>query len=193
MTKKILVLDGHSDADTFCGALAQSYADGARESGHDVRVIHLNELEFDPVLHGGLASTQDFEQDLARVQGDLKWCEHVTLIHPLWWGAMPAKLKGLFDRVLLPGYAFTYGPEDILPVPLLDGREARVMVTSDTPDEYMYGPYKGAWFEVLSNQVLSLCGIIPKAMQNIAPVHSSTHEQRQAWLDEARAFGAAGA
>ncbi|MDN3719732.1 NAD(P)H-dependent oxidoreductase [Roseibium salinum] len=36
------------------------------------------------------------------------WCEHFVVVHPLWWGGLPAKLKGVFDRILLPGMAFRY-------------------------------------------------------------------------------------
>ena len=35
----------------------------------------------------------------AEVQEKIKWCEHVVLIYPVWSGAMPAVLKGFFDRV----------------------------------------------------------------------------------------------
>ena len=189
MSKKVLVLDGHNDGQSFCGALAQEYAAGAKDAGHEVRLVQVSALEFDPVLRGGLHNPQPLEQDLIAVQDDLTWCDHVLVVHPLWWGSAPAKLKGLFDRILTSGYAYKFTEDSLLPIPLLGGRQAHVIVTSDTPDEYMFGVYKGAWFEILKNQILDLCGITAQHMQSISPIHSSTAEQRSAWLSDAYEAG----
>ncbi|MGR3647866.1 MAG: NAD(P)H-dependent oxidoreductase, partial [Shimia sp.] len=40
--KRIFVLNGHPAAESLTGSVAQSYADAARKSGHDVRVVNLH-------------------------------------------------------------------------------------------------------------------------------------------------------
>ena len=44
---RILVLDGHPAPASLCRSLAQRYADAAREAGHELRVVHLHDLDFD--------------------------------------------------------------------------------------------------------------------------------------------------
>jgi putative NADPH-quinone reductase len=42
---------------------------------------------------------------------DLKWCDSIIFIYPTWWLNFPAVLKGYFDRVFLPGIAFSLPKE----------------------------------------------------------------------------------
>jgi NAD(P)H dehydrogenase (quinone) len=127
MAKKILVLDGHPAKGSFCGALAQTYADAAEKTGHDVRIVHLADLSFDPDLGSASFKTvKPLEADLEDFWASLEWCDHFVLAHPLWWGGMPAKLKGLIDRVFLPGKAFRYVSGKALPEKLLAGRTSEV-------------------------------------------------------------------
>ncbi|HET19631.1 MAG TPA: flavodoxin family protein, partial [Chromatiales bacterium] len=48
---RILIILGHPDSETYCGALEQAYARGADMAGAEVRRLNLGELEFDPLLH----------------------------------------------------------------------------------------------------------------------------------------------
>ena len=64
MSHSILILLGHPDRDSLCGALAQRYATAAENAGHRVRLIALGDLEFDPVLRHGYRQIQPLETDL---------------------------------------------------------------------------------------------------------------------------------
>jgi outer membrane protein TolC len=68
MPKRILVILGHPRTASFCGALADAYAEGAKAGGHEVRVISLGSLSFDPILHNGYAAVQPLEPDLVAAQ-----------------------------------------------------------------------------------------------------------------------------
>ncbi len=46
-TKRIFILDGHPAGASLSRALAEKYADEARNAGHAVRLTHLHELAFD--------------------------------------------------------------------------------------------------------------------------------------------------
>ncbi len=50
MGKKILVILGHPNTNSFCGALFRAYIDGAKTNSSEVREIKIGELKFDPVL-----------------------------------------------------------------------------------------------------------------------------------------------
>ena len=57
---------------------------------------------------------------------------------------MPAKLKGLFDRALLPGRAFDTRDTDWMgmPTPMLSGRTGRVIVTEQGDEVAALVPLK---------------------------------------------------
>jgi putative NADPH-quinone reductase len=121
MSKRVLVVLGHPSGESFCGALTECYVDGARSAGHDVRVLRLGALNFDPVLRAGYRQTQPLEPDLLKAQADITWAEHLAFIYPIWWGGIPALMKGFFDRVFLPGFAFRYQAGKAFPDPLHRG------------------------------------------------------------------------
>lgn len=138
MTKKILLLLGHPDRSGMCGKLADAYEDAARAAGHKIDRFNIGEMQFDPILHRGYRAVQELEPDLVRFQHLLKDADHFVIVHPIWWVGMPAILKGLFDRVWLPGSEFRYiktktGKRTIFWHRLMRGKTARIIVTSGTP------------------------------------------------------------
>jgi hypothetical protein len=87
------------------------------------------------------------------------------------WGGFPAKLKGWIDRVLLPGRTFTTEETTPigLPAPLLKGRTARVLITSDTPRSFMWLAYGDAIMRQLRGQILGFVGFKPVRITFFAP------------------------
>src|SRR6185312_3914996 len=53
--------------------------------------------------------THGFAPDLAREQQRFLNADLVVWLYPIWWGGMPAILKGWFDRVLAFGFAYADG------------------------------------------------------------------------------------
>ncbi|HEY4528334.1 MAG TPA: NAD(P)H-dependent oxidoreductase [Candidatus Paceibacterota bacterium] len=131
MSKRIFILLGHPDEDSFNCTLADEYQRGAEESGHEVRRMNISDMHFDPILHHGYRSIQELEPDLFSFQENVKWCGHFVIFYPSWWSTMPAMLKGLFDRAWLPGFAYKFTGEFTWQK-LMKGKSARVFVTSDT-------------------------------------------------------------
>jgi putative NADPH-quinone reductase len=136
--KKITILIGHPDADhTFTSELALLYEEAAKKAGHEVQKFHLGELHFDPILHKGYKVIQELEPDLKKLQESMNWCDHFVLFYPNWWCSMPALLKGLFDRMWLPGFAFKMrktkqGTPALGWYKKLKGKTSRVFILSGT-------------------------------------------------------------
>lgn len=47
--------------------------------------------------------------DVLALQARLRSAEHLVLVFPTWWFSLPSILKGWFDRVWSPGFAFDQG------------------------------------------------------------------------------------
>ena len=84
MSKKILVLCGHPDHESFSGEVASQYENAAREAGHEVVRVNLGQLHFDPILHKGYKEIQQLEPDLLDLQNRFREAEHIVLVYPNW-------------------------------------------------------------------------------------------------------------
>lgn len=129
-SRRIFILLGHPDEDSFNCTLADEYQRGAEAAGHEVRRMNLGDMRFDPVLRHGYRSIQELEPDLKSFQENVNWCEHFVIFYPTWWSAMPALLKGIFDRAWLPGFAYKF-TGSFSWKKLQRGKTARVIITSD--------------------------------------------------------------
>ena len=185
MGKRVVVIVGHPAADSWCRALADSYAAAARAGGHEVRMLQLAQLNFDPSLHEGYRQIQALEPDLLAAQGTVAWAEHVVIAYPIWWGSVPALLKGFLDRILLPGFAFKYRPGKAFPEQLLRGRSAQLLVSMDTPPWYFRWVYRMPGIVQLKKTTLEFCGIAPVKVAAFGPLIASSSAQRASWLVKA--------
>ncbi|MCE8538864.1 NAD(P)H-dependent oxidoreductase [Ruegeria pomeroyi] len=192
-TRKIIVLNGHPGQTSLSKSLCEAYAGAARDGGHQVRYHDLSQMRFDMDYgEGGYENTKPLEPELEEFLNDLEWAEHVVLATPLWWGAIPAKLKGLFDRALLPGRAFDTRNTNFIgvPAPLLTGRTARVLMTSDTPAMLLGLFYSNAIKKVLARQILGFVGIKPARFSTFAPATGAGGDRVGKWLRKAAQMGA---
>ncbi len=187
---RVLVLDGHPDASSLCGALAAEAAQAATARGAEVKLVRLSEMVFDPNLAGGYRTRQEMEPDLVAFLAALRWCETLILVHPMWWGAAPAKLKGLIDRVFLPGIAFAYEGDGHFPKKLLEGRTSRVLITTDTPIWYLWLGYRNGWKNVLRRQILDFVGLKVTHLKTIGPIRSATPAAIEGFKQAARKLAA---
>ncbi|MBB5722034.1 putative NADPH-quinone reductase [Loktanella ponticola] len=194
--KRIFVLNGHPASASLSKMLAEKYVDAATRAGHDIRVLHLHDLDFDPDFeNAGYSVVKPLEPDLETVQQDIDWSEHIVLLTPMWWGGVPAKLKGLIDRILLPGAAFDTRKTTRLglPMPMLGGRTARVIMTSDTPNWFFRLVHKNAMVRQLRGQVFAFVGIKPTRVTHLSAASQPKPATVAAWSRKVADLGAGGA
>ena len=192
MPQRILVILGHPSTSSLCCALADTYTHRAKSAGHDVRVLRLGQLTFDPVLHHGYTQIQPLEPDLLSAQSDILWATHLTFVFPIWWGGIPALMKGFLDRIFLPGFAFKYRAGKAFPDKLLSGRTAHLLVTLDTPPWYYRWFYRMPGIHQMRKTTLAFCGVRPIKTLMFGPVLGSTAVQRAKWLTQAAALAEKG-
>ena len=189
MSKKILVILGHPQKESLCGALAEAYAAGAIAEGGEVRTLALGDLAFDPILWNGYREIQPLEPDLVKAQELITWADHLVFVYPNWWGTMPALMKGFFDRTLLPNFAFKYRQDSPMWDKLLANRTAQLLVTMDTPPWYYRWVFKMPGHEQMKRTILGFCGIKVVKITEFAIVKKSLLAQRQKWLTIAKKLG----
>ena len=192
MPKRILVILGHPSPDSFCAALAAAYVDGARSAGHEVQLLALNKLAFDPVLHTSYTGEQTLEPDLQAAQSAILRAQHLVFVYPLWWGGLPALLKGFMDRVFLPGFAFRYLKGSSRCDRLLTGRSARLLVTMDTPPWYLRWVYRRPGHRQMKQATLEFCGISPVRISSLGVIKGASEKQLKNWLNQAEKLGGRG-
>ena len=158
---RTLIILGHPDKKSLCSAIADSYEKGACEKGGEVERINLHELSFNPNLKQGYRVPQTLEPDLLEAQRLLKWATHIVFIFPVWWGSVPALLKGFLDRTFLPGFAFKYRENATGWDRLLSGKSARLFVISDAPSWWLYLNYFHPAVNMMKKVVLEFCGVTP--------------------------------
>ncbi|MEM6587578.1 MAG: NAD(P)H-dependent oxidoreductase [Pseudomonadota bacterium] len=190
--KKITLINGHPGQSSLSRLLIETYAEAASSAGHHIRLVQLPDLEFDMDYgKGGYTDYKPLEPQIEAVLNDLEWADHVVLAAPMWWGGIPAKLKGLFDRILLPGRTFDTRNLDALsmPSPMLKGKTGRVILTSDSPRWYLRLIHGDAMWRQLRGQIFGFVGIKPTRLTYFSGTSHPKDGAVEKWTQTVRQIG----
>lgn len=189
--KNIVIIQGHPDPSgtRLCHALAEAYAEGARQAGHHVDLVEPAQLDF-PLLRtqeewkSGVDATPE---GLLSAQQSCIAADHFVLIYPLWLGTMPALLKGFLEQVFRPGVALSYG--DGFPKALMKGKSARIVVTMGMPALAYRFYFFAHSLKSLQRNILGFVGIKPIRSTLLGMVEAADEKKRQRWLSMMSEFG----
>lgn len=187
--KKILVINGHPNAESFNRALADAYISGAEKAGTEVKTLTIAELDFNPSLQFGYQQRMELEPDLVRAQQLIVWADHLVWVHPVWWGGLPAITKGFIDRVFLPGFGFKYRENSVWWDKLLTGKTARIITTLDQPGWYYRFAFGRPSVNQLKKSTLQFCGIKPVKVTYVGPIRQSTEGFRAKMIQQITTLG----
>jgi len=151
--KKILIINGHPDKESFNYGLSAVYKKGAEKSNAEIKEINL------------------------------------VWVYPVWWGSVPAILKGFLDRVLLPGFAFKKIEGSWLWDKYLTGKTARIICTLDQPGWYYKWIYGNPSHNAMKKLTLNYIGVKKVRITTIGPVTNSTEKFRAKWLKKVEKLG----
>ena len=108
---KNLIVYAHPNSGSLNHFFKQTVLESLQESGEEIAIRDLNEINFNPVLSlddmngqrmGTVADDVKTEQDF------ITWADRIIFIYPIWWTGMPAIMKGYIDRVFSYGFAYRY-------------------------------------------------------------------------------------
>jgi NAD(P)H dehydrogenase (quinone) len=131
---RILLVLAHPLEDSLCCALANSTLASLQNKGHRVEVEDLYRDGFDPVLNPDERRSYYREayadSGVRRNIQNLLAAQALILVFPTWWFGFPAILKGWFDRVWAPTFAYEHA-DDLGPIrPKLDRLKLAFVVTT---------------------------------------------------------------
>ena len=187
--KKILIINGHPNPESFNFAIAEAYKKGVIQSGASIDAITISELQFNPNLQFGYQKRTELEQDLLDAWNKIQNADHLVWIHPVWWGGLPAITKGFIDRLFLPGMAFQYRENSVWWDKLLKGKTAHIITTLDQPDWYYRLFYARPSVNQLKKCILQFCGVKPVKVSYIGIIKTANEAQREKWLQKVYNLG----
>jgi len=108
---KILLVFCHPRRDSLTGAVANAFAEGAAESGHEIEWADLYGEGFDPVLMPDdepdwTIENKRYSDTVHREMERIDRNDAIVMVFPIWWWSMPAMLKGWVDRVWNKDWAY---------------------------------------------------------------------------------------
>lgn len=187
--KKILIINGHPNKESFNFAIAETYKNGALKSGAQVQEIIISGLNFNPNLQFGYTKRMELEPDLIEAWQKILWVDHLVWIHPVWWGGLPAVTKGFIDRLFLPGMAFRYRENSVWWDKLLKGKTAHIITTLDQPSVYYRFFFGRPSVNQLKKSVLEFCGVKPVRVTYLGIVKTSDEKLRENWFKKIEILG----
>lgn len=187
--QKILIINGHPDAESYNYALSDAYKKGAAKAGAEIQQINIRELDFNPNLQFGYRKRTELEPDLLEAQNKLKWADHLVWIYPVWWGSVPAMMKGFLDRVMLPGFAFNKRENSLWWDKCFTGKTARIICTLDQPEWYYRLVYRSPSHHAMKRVTLNYIGVKKVRITAIGPIRLSKEEFRAKWLKKVEKLG----
>ncbi len=191
MSKQILVILGNPDTHSFSAQIADTYCEAAREAGYGVSRVNVSELQFDPILRKGYKEIQPLEPDLLALQEKWHEADHVVIIYPNWWCTMPAVIKGMFDRMFLPGFAFNFDKKTKKLIQRLKGKTARVIVIAGTHSPFMTWLKYGDYTNEIQHAILGFAGMKTK-VTTFGPSDHVSDAVRAKWIEKVRKLGERG-
>jgi len=185
-----LLVVAHPSPGSFSHAIAGVAQQVLQQKGYAVKLHDLYAEQFNPVQPvAEAANTVSPDLLVERHCRELAAADVIVVVHPNWWSQPPAILKGWVDRVFRLDTAYAYpdgaGFEDV-PVGLLRAKHAFVFNTSNTPAPREHEVFGDPLASLWATSIFGLCGVHHVSRRMFGPMASSSPDQREAWLEDAR-------
>ena len=174
---KTLIIYAHPNTPGHCPHILKEIEEHLQEEDADYELLDLYKMKYDPILHEdehyttGEREISDQNKD---IQKSIQDSDRMIFIYPVWWNSMPAILKGFFDKVLTPHFAFKFTPFKVLgqslPKKLLSGKKAALFMTTGSQWWIFHFILHQRAVSIAAKDTLGFCGIKAKAF----PVYGAT-------------------
>ncbi len=177
---RVMVTIDHPWKESFNHEIMHRVIEVLEAGGHAVDVLDLHDENFDPVMHvrelAVYTKGEYLDPKVGEYQARIRQADHLIYIFPVWWEVMPALLKGFFDKVFLPGFAFNEADF----TPRLTHIKSGTVITTMGAPEVIYTSVE----PVLCKGILEVCGVQRTRWYNLTEVSLQPEHVRDAWVDE---------
>lgn len=177
---RVMVTIDHPWKQSFNHHIMDQICDVLKAGGHEVDVLDLHDEDFDPVMRVNELAVytrgEVLDPKVSEYQERIRLADHLIYIFPIWWEVMPALLKGFFDKVFLPGFAFN----EVDFSPLLTHVKTGTAITTMGAPEVIYTSVE----PVLCKGILEVCGVQATKWFNLTEVSLQPEDVRDAWVQE---------
>ena len=182
--KKIFLVYGHYNDQSFNAAIKDTFIKAAQENGHEVDCVDLYKENFNPVYSG-----EDPTAEVLNHRDRIEKCDVITLIAPIWNFRMPAIVEGWIDKVLAPPWAFTfkklvgnYG----FPLGNLKNKKAIIFCTYGSPRLAITTFFLNLPIRRLKRGVFYICGIKKINYRRYFAVPFVSDRKRKSFLEDVK-------
>lgn len=179
------IVYAHPYSESFNHAILEETKSALAAKGTEYTVMDLYADGFNPALEADslkLYNEGGTEDKLAmRYLDTLVASDEIIFIFPIWWSTMPAIVHGFFDKVMLWGKAFAYGPTGLIP-DKIQMKRTLIFSTSQAPTEN-FAPFFRDYFKPM---VLDTVGMHNCEWHNCEQTAHGPEENRTAFLQLVR-------
>ncbi|MBC1998039.1 NAD(P)H dehydrogenase [Listeria marthii] len=173
---------------SFSAALLLTAKDTYEQAGYTVDIIDLHKDGFDPVMHKeDLIAWRKKEVDnplVKNYQERIMTAEELLFIFPIWWEAMPAMMKGFFDKVIAKGIIYEESPKSKLFKSNLPNLKKVKMITVMATPHWIYKCIFGSPItKIVFRGTFRKMGFHKLKWYNFSSVHKMSINDRKKLLD----------
>jgi putative NADPH-quinone reductase len=185
---EVLVVCAHPQEDSFTHAVVAAARAGFERGGHDVTVLDLYAIDFQPAMSVDERRAYHGEQPLLDpvtiAHAELvRSSEVLVFVYPTWWSGPPAILKGWLERVLVPGVAFRFDAAGKVRPALTNVRRIVGISTYGSPWTYVKLLQDGGR-RMLTRALRLNCGVrTPTTWLGLYSIDTLGEVERAAFLD----------
>jgi NAD(P)H dehydrogenase (quinone) len=170
---RALVVTAHPAASSLTRAITTAITQMLRSHGYDTEVADLSAETFDPVFgpsdHAAFASGGALPVDVRQEQQRIDRADHLILVYPVYWWAMPALLKGWIDRVFVSGWAFDEDANGKIAKKLCRLKVSLVAIAGASSATYDKRGYREAMRVQIDAGIFDFCGASVVSSQIVTP------------------------
>ena len=179
----ITIVYCHPQTESF-NRMILNYVTGCLENeGRSYDVIDLYAANFNPVLSADdlkhYAKGLSTDPLVKRYTEVLQKTTEIIFIFPIWWGMMPAIMKGFIDKTFLKGIIYDTTPEGAL-MPCL-AIDKTILITTSEADSELFGNFMMGYFNPM---VLANVGMTNAQWLNFDHSSQKTDKDRNDFLSE---------
>lgn len=159
-----LIIYSHPNKEGHCGYFLKKTIKKLKEKKEKYEILDLYKMKFNPVLNEYehyTSGNKKISKETLEIQKKITKTNNLIFIYPCWWNNVPAILKGFFDKILLPNFAFKY--INNLPYGMLKNKKAIIFSSTGTPRIYSVLIMRNSFIKIVSKNTLNFCGIKTKS------------------------------